>query len=133
MSDLSQDEFTVLLLAAEGESMIPIGRWRAPILALTERGLMQCNDSVNYAITLEGRAAVAERNREDDEMLQPLLEHANKLANTRTQAQLSVEQAAQFLAQAAKVSALETGDDVVVALRKWSRVALDRALELVNG
>lgn len=133
MSNLSQDEFTVLLLAAEGESMIPIGRWKAPILALTERGLMKCNDQVNYAITLEGRKACAERNNEDDALLRPLLEGAARLNNARTQAQQSVEQAAQCLATAAKSSAIATGDDVTTSLREWSRVALNRALELIDG
>jgi len=51
MSELSQDEFTVLLIAAEGESMIPIGRWKAPILALTDRGFMRKDDDVNFSIT----------------------------------------------------------------------------------
>lgn len=133
MSNLSQDEFTVLLLAAEGESMIPIGRWEAPILALAERGLLHKNDQVNYAITLEGRKACAERNREDNALLRPLLESAGRINNARTQAQQSVEQAAQCLATAAKSSAIATGDDVKVSLREWSRVALERALVLIDG
>lgn len=77
--ELSQDEFTILLLAAEGESMIPMGRWKAPILALTERGLMHKNDEVNYAITDSGRAVCAKRNEQDDADLRRLLE-----GNTKT-------------------------------------------------
>ena len=83
MSELSQDEFTVLLIASEGESMIPIGRWKAPILALTERGLMQKNDEVNYAITLAGREAVAQRNEEDERDIRALLERNNKTIEGR--------------------------------------------------
>ena len=133
MVNLSQDEFTVLLLAAEGESMIPIGRWQAPILALAERGLMQKNDSVNYAITLEGRKACAERDKEYHDSCRQILVANNKIANARTQAQQSVEQAAQCLATAAKSSSIATGDDVKTALREWSKVALSRALELIDG
>lgn len=73
MSDLTQDEFTVLLIAAEGESMMPIGRWKEPLLALTERGLMLKNDEFNYAITALGRAAVVSRNDTDDADLKRLM------------------------------------------------------------
>lgn len=85
MSELSQDEFTVLLIAAEGESMIPIGRWKIPILALTERGLMCKNDSVNYGITAKGRKACAERNEEDDQSLRELLARNSKTIEARAE------------------------------------------------
>jgi hypothetical protein len=133
MTDLTQDEFTVLLLADAGESMIPIGRWKEPILALANRGLLQQNDEVNYAITLAGRQARAARDQEDESGLVALLESHNKMANARTQAQQSIEQAAQCLAAAAKASAIATGDAPTHALREWSKVALTRALELLNG
>ena len=84
MLELSQDEFTVLLIAAEDESMIPIGRWKAPILALTERGLMQKNDGANYAITLAGREAVAKRNEDDEAALRGLLAGNTKAIEART-------------------------------------------------
>ena len=81
--ELSPDEFTVLLIAIEGESMIPIGRWKQPILALTERGLMQRNDGVNYEITPEGRKACEQRNEEDDRDLRRLLEGNSKTIEAR--------------------------------------------------
>ena len=83
MQALTQDEFTVLLLAGKGESMIPIGRWKEPILALTERGLMtRCNE-VNYEITSLGRAAVAERYEADDASLRDLLARNSKTIEAR--------------------------------------------------
>jgi FkbM family methyltransferase len=63
---MTDDEMTVLLIAAQGESMIPIGRWEQPILALTERGLMKCNDAVNYGITAKGREVVKREEKERD-------------------------------------------------------------------
>jgi len=96
------------------------------------RGLMQKNDEVNYAITLEGRKAVAERDREDDAALRQVLEGSNKIANARTQTQLSVEQAAQCLAQAAKASSLAMDDDPLVALQRCGKEALRQALELLK-
>ena len=69
MPDLTDDEFTVLLLADSGESMIPIGRWKAPILSLTTKGFMRKNDEVNYSITAAGRAARAARDAEDEDAM----------------------------------------------------------------
>ena len=133
MPEITNDEFTVLMIAAEGESMIPIGRWKAPILALTERGLMQRNGESNYGITLAGREACAERDREDDTSLRQLLESNNAFATARASAQQMVEQAAQNLVAAARESAKVTGDAPVHALREWSKAALQRALELLNA
>jgi hypothetical protein len=66
---MTDDEMTVLLIAAQGESMIPIGRWEQPILALTERGLMQRNDASNYGITEKGKRAVKQEETERDAAL----------------------------------------------------------------
>lgn len=63
---MTDDEMTVLLIAAQGSSMIPIGRWEQSIFALTERGLMKCNDAVNYVITPKGREAVKQEEKERD-------------------------------------------------------------------
>ena len=40
MTELSIDEQTVLLIAAEGERLIPIGRWKEPIDSLFAKGLL---------------------------------------------------------------------------------------------
>ena len=73
MSDLTQDEFTVLLIAAEGESMMPIGRWKEPLLSLTARELMYKNDDFNFVITALGRKAIMERNETDEADLKRLM------------------------------------------------------------
>ena len=78
MSELTEDEFTCLLLAAEGEYLAPIGRWKAPILALTSRGLMQKIDEVNYVVTEDGRRACEERNQADEREMRELLARNQK-------------------------------------------------------
>lgn len=57
LAPLSSDERTVLMIAAEGQYMIPIGRWEQPIKALAARGFLHKLDDVNYVITEAGRAA----------------------------------------------------------------------------
>lgn len=57
ITPLNIDERAVLLIAMRGESMIPIGRWKEPILSLAARGLMRRRDDVNYVITDAGMKA----------------------------------------------------------------------------
>ena len=85
MSELTEDEFTCLLLAAEGEYLAPIGRWKAPILALTSRGLMRKIDMVNYVVTEDGRRACEERNAEDERALSSILESNKKTIEARAE------------------------------------------------
>lgn len=54
---LTDDERAVLMIAAQGQYMIPMGRWEKPILSLAVRGLMRKLDDVNYVITEPGRLA----------------------------------------------------------------------------
>ncbi len=70
---MTNDEMTVLMIAAEGESMIPIGRWEKPIHDLTDRGLLRKLDAVNYVITSKGTDALqAEEKQRDGEFANAL-------------------------------------------------------------
>jgi len=73
MPDLTNHEFAILLLADEGESLIPIGIWEKPIKNLVALGLLKKNDSVNYVITPEGRAARIARDENDGAELERIL------------------------------------------------------------
>ena len=63
---MTDDELTVLMIAAEGQSMIPIGRWEKPVRDLAFRGLLHKNDDVNYVITPEGRKAMEQESGQRD-------------------------------------------------------------------
>jgi hypothetical protein len=62
--NLTDDERTVLLIAAAGNPMLAIGRWEVPIRSLVASGLMARDasraDVENYVITEAGRKASAE-------------------------------------------------------------------------
>lgn len=68
MSDLTQDELTVLMIAAGGESMIAIARWKQPIESLIQKGYMvpQGSDNFNCVITEAGRQACAGQEQQDE-------------------------------------------------------------------
>jgi hypothetical protein len=63
---LTADEFAVLMIAMQGESMMAIGRWQKPTESLIEKGYLQSRggDNFNCVITPEGRAACEARDRE---------------------------------------------------------------------
>ena len=77
-TDLTTDEFAVLLLADDGASMMPIGRWEKPVKALASLGLLRKADEVNYVITPAGSAARQARDAGDEADLQRLLSSSKK-------------------------------------------------------
>jgi hypothetical protein len=136
MSDLTQDELIVLLIAAEGESMMPIGRWEAPLRSLVAKGLMAPQSGAhdptgmfNCYITPEGRKAC---NKGDDDNIRALIGANNAVVDARQKASARAEELAVLLAELATYSSSVTGDDKVEALREWARTILTRALELLK-
>lgn len=132
MADLTQDETTVLMLTAQGESLAPIGRWEQPIHDLHTRKLLRALDPHNYVITQEGRIAIAEQERTNDQALGNALQKVARAAPVQQAISDFAEQAAHHLVDAAKTSAAVTGDTPDEAARKWSQVILQRALDLLR-
>ena len=128
MTELTQDELTVLLIAAGGESMMPIGRWASPVESLVRRGYLHANDRFNNVITPEGRAAA--------ELTQASNERAVGAVNNEIQvAQARARQMAQGIAtqlvELSQISSKVTAEAPKKALERWSRIILTRALELL--
>lgn len=128
-STLSDDEYTVLLIAAEGESMLPIGRWQAPVENLVSRGLLRSLDRFNNVITSAGRKAIGERNKEDETAIR---QASRQVLDAHTEARQAVEDSAQALARAAKASVKATGDQAITAVLSWNAEVLRKAMELVR-
>lgn len=72
-TELSQDEYTCLLIATEGEVMLAIGRWKPALESLAKKSFMKRVNGIQYAITDEGREAAKLREQEDDEALATLM------------------------------------------------------------
>ena len=96
---LSDDEYTVLMLANDGNSMIPIGRWKKPILDLTDKGYMKEHDSVNYGITSKGRQAL---HAHEEKVDLGLIEACDKVAKSKNQANFYADEAVKCLVEAAR-------------------------------
>lgn len=128
MSALSEDEYTVLLIAAQGEYLAPIGWWEKPVRDLAVRGLLQMLDSVNFVITDAGRQAAQQEDQKNDQAIAGALKQA---ASVQGDIRDFAEQAANLLAAAGKASAGVTGDAPSVAVDKWSEIIRKRARELL--
>ena len=136
MSDLSQDELTVLLIAAKGEPMMPIGRWKAPTEQLVKRGYIKPHPHpgdptghFNNYITPEGRAAVEIA---EDEPLREMLQVGASIQHEHRKIRAHAEQIAVQLVELAQASHKVTGDTPVQALENWSRTILKRALDMLK-
>jgi hypothetical protein len=133
MTTLSQDELTVLLIAAEGNPMMPIGRWEAPTKALLTKGMLARNCSPqdptgmhNLTITPAGRAAAA---KGEDDGIRDMITVNNRVATGRQETAAAANAIALQLVDLAEKSSAITGDSKVKALREWSKVILAKALE----
>lgn len=140
MTDLTPDEKTVLLIASQGEPMIPIGKWKKPVESLAKKGLLKAHKHpgdpsghFNHRITPEGRAAVEEAEREDDAAIGHLITASTAVGHEQRKARAHAEQIAVQLVDLAEASAAVTGDSKQMALREWARVVLERALEMMGG
>ncbi len=128
---LTEDELTVLMIAAEGESMIAVGRWQKPIESLLQKGYMASRggDNFNCVITDTGRTAAREA---EDAPFRELIETGSKIGATQKGIRDFAEQAAQLLAKAARASHSAVGDAPEYAAKKWSEIILRRALEVLR-
>ncbi len=132
MPELTDDELTVLMIAAQGESMIAIGRWQKPTESLIQKGFMQSRggDNFNCVITDAGRAACKEA---EDAPYRAMIETAGKIQTTQAQIPDFAEQAAHLLEKAGLASSIVTGDAPEAAIKKWGSVIINRALDILHG
>ena len=129
MSELTDDELTVLMIAARGESLMAIGRWEKPVKDLNAKALLLSIDSVNYVITDAGRTAAAQGESDADDMLaRGIIGKHNQIVEMRNASRHSIEQAALHLSLAATASAKITGDTPQQAAEQWSREVLRLAI-----
>lgn len=133
-TSLTDDEYTVLLIAAEGQSMMAIGRWEKSVDALVVRGLLERKDKFNNFITLAGRQEAAKREKQDGNAVLEAYKRATGevVGPRRDQLRMAGEELAQLLANAARTLARENDIPVELAVRQASEVVLDRALEILK-
>ena len=129
-ADLSPDERTILEIADRGESMMPIGRWEAPVESLVAKGYLRRVDKFNNFITESGRVALGvEREDADDALLTALVRRGHATVTYHR----AGEDIAKGLAALAKEASQATGDDQMVALRACAEAVTQRAVEILQN
>jgi hypothetical protein len=129
ITEVTDDEFALLMIMAQGQSVAAIGKWEKPLDALVERGLARRLDKFNNIITTEGRKACDTRESADTAALKSLLP---QIASAQDASRGHIEAAAQHLAQAARITAPMTGDGPETAMLNWNLEVLKRARELLR-
>ena len=138
MSSLSRDEETVLLIAAKGERMMPIGRWEAPVKTLTAKGLLATQPNpgdptgnFNCVITGAGREA-ADQLETGYDLVPGMIDQAvGAIVHEREKLRAEAEHIAVKLAALVGNSMKVTGEDAQTSADNWMRVIVKRAVELV--
>jgi hypothetical protein len=127
MPDMTDDERTVLMIADQGESMMPLGRWEQPVEHLVELGFLERHDKFNNTITSAGRKAIGKANDEvDDTFAKALIARHNASVVYRQKG----EALAKELAEMARLASV-TGDTPLTALNRCVAAVRDRAIELM--
>lgn len=132
MPDLSDDERAVLMIAAQGQSMLAIGRWQKPVENLTVLGLLKRLDAFNFVITDNGKKILAERQDDENTDFRNALAAVNSAQQSRDHAVQSGNQSAYHLSMAAKAAAKISG--LTPEQECWSigQGIIQRALELLK-
>ena len=123
---LSDDEYTVLMLISEGNPVMAIGRWAAPIEHLQAQGFLKRHDNFNSVITPKGRQAL---HAHEEKVDLGLVEACNKIANAKTQAEFAVTEATKQLVIAARATHAATGEPAADCAAKWMQTIMLHALE----
>lgn len=139
MTDLTDDEASVLLIAAEGAPMAPIGRWAGPVKALVDRGYLKPNrhpgdptGHFNNMITAAGRQAAEALDTVYEQQLGQIITGVASINHEQAKCRAHAEQIAVQLVDLAELSRRVTGGEKIQELKKWSRVILTRALEILK-
>lgn len=136
---LTDDEYTVLTIAAQGEPMMPIGKWKPAAESLVAKGYLQGTSSpqdpqgmFNLRITPAGTKASEEAEKVQDDLLRQVLTTSNQIGHLQKKARASAEQIAVQLVDLASLSEQATGEDKRTALERWARIILTRSLEMIG-
>jgi len=127
--DLSDDEWTCLMIAAEGASMMAVGRWEASVDSLVTKGFMQRNDKFNNFITPAGREACRRAREENRRCHAP---YWRRGSHTRVRARTVIEEAATKLAEAAQLGQRVQGGHIDGHVEMAAFEIIKRAKELVR-
>jgi hypothetical protein len=128
--NLTDDERTVLMICAKGESLAAIGRWEQPVDRLVDLGYLSRNDKFNNFITDAGRKAIGEANDQVDTKFAVAMIQSH---NARVGYRRMTEEAAQILVvMSVEVASSVADGHPIILLRKCMADVSARAAEMLK-
>lgn len=130
IAPLTENEHAVLMLAAQGQAMLAIGRWKDATEELYQRGLLNQQTAPGggpeYFITHYGKQALKKyHNAEASEGARI----SSTITNVQDNIRSGIARAVEFFVQAARQSSMVTGEAPEAALIKWIAVCQEEALK----
>lgn len=131
MSDLTDDEYTCLMIMNEGQNLIAMEntRWNPSIKSLARKGYATTIGNNNYVITDSGRHACEDREHKNDQALTDLARGAISVHNAQITTRNFMAEAKANLVKAAHAASAATGDTPSQSLRKCLAEVALRAQE----
>jgi len=136
---MDTDDMTVLLIANEGERLIPIGRWENPVTRLVASKHLAPTPSpgdptgmFNCVITALGREAVKAYEGEEDKALGNMITHSSEVGTAQVECRRCIEEAVKLIAKASLLSAKVTGDSATTAAKSWLDIVENEVLQQVK-
>ena len=122
MAELTQDEETVLTLAAQGSSMIPIGRWEAPTKSLEAKGLLTRKDPVNFFVSAVGLQVYEDRDKARDKDIGRMIELQGQAAIRERLIREKMNVVTAAVQEIAVAASELTGQSVSYEAKRWCAI-----------
>ncbi len=108
---MTDDEYTCLMIMAEGQNLIRMRdtRWFAPLNSLEAKGWCKPIGNENFVITQQGTAALAGHEETLEGGLRDLITIQGKTNSARQAVHSKMQEALGMIVDAARMSALTTG------------------------
>lgn len=127
MTNLTEDEYTCLMILNEGGPLIYMKdtRWGPSLLSLADKGYAEIDHDLsrqtgnkNYRLTAMGRRALADREGSEEGMLRSMITQHGRINDARGAIHTLMTDARGKIVDAARKSSEVTGDSPTNCLRK---------------
>lgn len=127
MTNLTEDEYTCLMILNEGGPLIYMKdtRWASSLVSLeakeyavADANLSRDTGNKNFKITAMGKRALADHEKSHDEALASLINRTGEISRLHATMREKVMAAGALLVEAARVAAKATGDSETHALNQ---------------
>lgn len=134
MPALTEDEYSCLMIMAEGQNLIAMRdtRWHAPLMSLHAKDFCKPIGNNNYVITQRGQQALAGHEESLNGELRQLITKHGQVQESRQLVHSKMQAALAAIVEGARMSALTTGSTEAACLKQIMQEIELRAGEMLK-